>query len=166
MSVVAIRGNYAAVDSQDTINEHLRLKSQKWRLGKGTDGRGEVCLWTGEAALGATLAHWYFKGAKAEDYPAEARVEPMKCRLIVLTIHGDAIAYETSPQALLVADEYMAFGTGRDFALGAMATGRGVITAVEAACRWCITCGGQIHAFEYKEATGWGIREGEGPNAL
>lgn len=45
-------------------------------------------------------------------------------------------------------DAYAAFGSGRDFAMGAMASGANAEMAVRAAITHCISCGGLPLVFD------------------
>jgi ATP-dependent protease HslVU (ClpYQ) peptidase subunit len=50
----------------------------------------------------------------------------------------------------VVEDPFMAWGSGRDFALGAMAMGATAREAVAVACRFNVYCGNGIDAFDLK----------------
>jgi hypothetical protein len=69
------------------------------------------------------------------------------CRIVICT-KGKLFYAERLPVLFEVYDPYYAFGSGRDFALGAMAVGADAIRAVEATCRHSTECSGEPVWFE------------------
>lgn len=144
MSVVVWDGKTLAVDRQATCGE-LRMNVRKARYLACAD---ETVAWTGDHELGIVLANWYENGAKPEDWPPAQRDKDRWCRLIVVSRRGGLKFYEMEPVAQRYRDApYAAFGSGRDFALGALAMGATAEQAAEVACRFCVTCGGGVDVF-------------------
>lgn len=64
---------------------------------------------------------------------------------IHLDVHGKLWLYEDNDPQPVKAKE--AWGSGRDFALGALSMGATAAEAVKIACKHSTTCGGKIHTF-------------------
>lgn len=135
MSVIAWDGKSVAADKQAT-NATLRFTTTKLRqLGDGT-----VLGWTGEQSCGEALAAWYADGAIREKWPAFQAEKDGWCRLIVISATG-VLVYEQQPFPVPVEDPFMAWGAGRDFAMGALACGASASDAVKVASRFDTSCG-------------------------
>ena len=116
MSTIAWDGKALAVDRQGN-NSGQRILCDKHRVSDGV-----VVAWTGEQERGLLLAEWYFNGADPEDWPDFQTEGKDFTRLIVFS-GGKVVEYESLPVAQEVQDNFAAWGSGRDFALGAMALG-------------------------------------------
>lgn len=109
-----------------------------------------IIAWTGCDASGTFLADWYEAGAIPEHWPTQAQMDrDSSSRLIVVTPDGKCKHYQgtTHPIALPVREPFRAWGSGRDFAMGAMAAGASAYEAVLIASQFCVTCGGGIDFF-------------------
>lgn len=135
MSVVVYDGKTLAADTL-AISAGLGFKVSKMLISDGT-----ACAWTGDHALGIRLAQWYFDGADPATFPNKDIKDDEWCRLIVADQYGCEF-YEVQPVPIRVLDPFAAWGSGRDFALGALAMGASAKEAVEVACRFSIECGG------------------------
>lgn len=91
------------------------------------------------------MARWFEEGADREKWPKCQDKDDTWCRLIVVNGLG-AFFYERLPVEIRVEDSFMAWGSGRDFALGAMACGKSACEAVEVACKFDTGCGNGIDA--------------------
>ena len=141
MSIVAWDGKILAADKL-VVSGELRSSGTKIvRL-----ETGEILAWTGECGGGMALVHWFKHGRLKEDWP-EMQKTPDWTRLIVAD-ESIAYFYEREPFPQIVADPFMAWGNGRDYAIGAMAMGADAKQAVEVANRFCISCGGGVDFFE------------------
>lgn len=134
MSVIAWDGKSIAADKQATCADMPRTTSKLIRL-----PNGEIAGITGDEAAGVLLIRWYTDGADPAKWPERQRTSDWT-RLIVLGADGLKF-YEQDPLPLRCHDEFMAFGSGRDFAMGAMAAGATAREAVEIACMLNIHCG-------------------------
>lgn len=136
MSVIAWDGRILAADRQIT-NNCLRCEGSKIRA---LPGNKYVLGWTGENEQGLTLATWFYDGAKIDAWPKFQDDRENWTRLIVAT-GNSCYFYEMLPVKQVVLDKFAAWGSGRDFALGAMGMGANAIEAVEVAIRFSTECG-------------------------
>lgn len=143
MSVIAWDGKSLAADRQCTTADLRALVSKIRRLSDGT-----VLAWTGKHEMGLALARWYEEGADRAKWPKFQEDKEDWCRLIVATNSGRVIFYEQLPEPQEVLDTFMAWGSGRDFAIGAMGMGADARTAVEIASRFSVGCGYGVDVFE------------------
>lgn len=145
MSVVVWDGKTLAADRQGT-NGDMRLTEPKMAVQVSEFG-DVVCAWTGISAYGKQLAQWYYNGAHKDDWPEFQKDKDNWCRLIVANSDG-CIFYEVTPYPLVVHDPYMAWGAGRDFAMGALSMGADARKAVEVASKFSTVCGGGVDAYD------------------
>jgi ATP-dependent protease HslVU (ClpYQ) peptidase subunit len=61
--------------------------------------------------------------------------------LIVVPPKGKPFYFEQLPFKQIIEEKFAAWGSGRDFALGALAKGADAIEAVRIASRFCTSCG-------------------------
>ena len=135
MSCVAWDGKTIAADKQATCSG-LRFKTTKLRR----LATGEVLSWTGDQDSGEMAAKWYEDGADPEKWPECQKDKDMWSRLIVASASGVKV-FERQPIATAIEDEFMAWGSGRDYALGAMARGASAQEAIETAMKFDSGCG-------------------------
>jgi ATP-dependent protease HslVU (ClpYQ) peptidase subunit len=140
MSIVVWDGKTLAADKQGTVGD-LRLKTTK--IAKLSTG--EILGWVGAVEHGLALVNWYANGCKIEEWPETQKGEEWG-KLIVIT-KGKAYEYEQLPIRQLVQSVPAAWGSGRDFALGALAMGADAIGAVKVACKFSTSCGMGIDSF-------------------
>jgi hypothetical protein len=141
MTVIAWDGKSVAVDKQGNFGE-LRQATTKFKKLP----TGEVLLWGGTAENGIAMADWYARGADPKDFPPEQRTDSWS-RLVVVA-KDKVLHYEQMPIPQRIEDSFCAWGSGRDFALGALAMGADARKAVEVACRFCTSCGIGIDVIE------------------
>lgn len=134
MTVIAWDGKTLAADRMSTCADMPRITRKLRRL-----GNGEVAAITGDEDMGCRLIRWYEDGADPAKWPESQRGDNWS-RLIVLSADGLKF-YEREPHPMRCLDPFMAFGSGRDFAMGAMAMGASAEEAVNVACRFNIFCG-------------------------
>lgn len=136
MSIVAWDGKSLAADKQAT-NTGLRHLTTKLR-------RGNQCrlvfAYTGDQDSAEGMVKWFEDGAEADKFPAYQNDKERWARLIVAS-DGGLVLYERTPHPIPVLDPFMAWGAGRDYAMGAMACGKTAREAVEIAMRFDISCG-------------------------
>lgn len=135
MSVIAYDGHMIAADRQAT-NAGLRYMTTKLRRLKS----GVVLAWTGDQDTGELLAQWYEQGANPTEWPEVQKDKEAWCRLIVAT-GKECRFYERHPVSIKVEDAFLAWGSGRDYAMGAMAMGASARKAVHVASRFDHNCG-------------------------
>lgn len=142
MTVIAWDGKTLAADRQMTWAE---MRSTVCKLRKLPNG--EVLGVTGNSARAVVVLKWYEDGADPEKWP-QCQTEADYARLIVARPGGKLVYFDWLPIEQIIIDPFMAFGVGRDFALGALAMGATAVQAVEAASKHCNTCGMGVDAFE------------------
>ena len=142
MTVIAWDGKYIAADR---LAEYCGLGSKVTKL--HTSKNGDCVIgFTGGLENGLGLMEWFNNGAVKEEWPDWQKTEDW-CRLIIAA--SDVVfAYERLPYRIVVNEGFAAFGSGRDYALGAMAQGADAIEAVGIASNFCTTCGYGIDAYE------------------
>jgi len=141
MSVVVWDGHTLAADKQGTIGD-LRVKTTKMvRLDSG-----ELLAWVGGQEEGMALENWYVNGCKPEEWPESQNAEGWG-KLIAI-VKGRAYEYEQLPIRQSVQSVPAAWGSGRDFALGALAMGADAVGAVKVACKFSTTCGMGVDSFK------------------
>lgn len=145
MTCIAYRAGILAADSQANLNS-IRLKASKIL-------QSDSCYYamTGNLSQGKRVAQWHMDGAKPEDFPY-FRDESEFCRVIVATPAG-VYWYEGSPAEIVLQDDYFAWGSGQEIALGAMFMGADAATAVRASIHHCSDCGGDIDVVHVKGIT-------------
>lgn len=142
MSVVVWDGKTLAADRQGSQSDMRVLVSKIKRLPDGT-----LLAWTGAHENGLAMARWYEDGAIIAKLPPSQNKDDWS-RLIVLEPDLRLITFEQYGEPLEILDCPIAFGAGRDFALGAMAMGADARKAVEVACQFSIVCGLGVEAID------------------
>lgn len=141
MSVVVWDGKTIAADMQGT-NCDMRFVEHKMVVHGGV-----VAAWTGTASYGKELAQWYFDGADKAKWPEFQKDKEEWCRLIIAT-SNECKFYERNPYPFTVSDPYMSWGSGRDYAMGALAMGADARKAVEVASKFSTGCGLGVEAYD------------------
>lgn len=140
MSVVVWDGNGLAADRQATSYD-TRVQTQKVFMAHD----GNVVAFTGSMGAGYELIEWYNNGRIVAEYPAIQKTDDW-ARLIVCSKDG-CWSYEQSHIPMKVLDKYAAFGSGADFARGALAMGADAIRAVQVANQFNVYCGYGVDYF-------------------
>ena len=108
---------------------------------------GSIIAATGNFENGLVLFEWYVSGADACRWP-ESQGTDGWARLIVVDADGLKV-YDKLPVAQRFTDQYIAFGAGCDFAMGAMAMGATAVQAVECAIKHSTACGGPVEWYAF-----------------
>lgn len=135
MTVIAWDGKVLAADKQST-SAGLRTTTTKLRRLLS----GEVLAYCGDADSGRAVAEWYADGADPAKWPKCQSDKDDWARLIVGSRNGIKV-YERQPYGMPIEDKFIAWGSGRDFAIGAMARGASAVEAVKIAMRFDTGCG-------------------------
>lgn len=117
------------------------LASKIWKL-----ETGEIVACTGRLDTGLAMMRWYEAGASHDKWPTWQNTDHWS-RLIVACRKGVKF-YEHTSYPIPVLDPFMAWGSGQDFAMGAMAMGATAKEAVEIACRFSVNCGYGVEEYE------------------
>jgi hypothetical protein len=143
MSVVAWDGKTVAADRRACIADAAMTTTKLWLL-PATD---VVIASTGDQSFGLAMVDWWRKGADPSAWPPFQATDDW-ARIIIFEPGQAPYCYERQPVRQVVEDQFMAWGSGREFALGAMAMGATAREAVEVACRFNVYCGNGIDAFD------------------
>lgn len=137
MSVIAWDGKTLAADRM-AVNNGLNLVAQKLFIVHQHD---LIALaFTHGMEEGHMLMQWYLHGAKKEEWPSFQDDENRWARLVILKQDG-LYTIEQCPIEIQQSHAPLAWGMGRDFALGAMMQGADATRAVEIANELSIYCG-------------------------
>lgn len=143
MSVIAWDGKTIAADKR-AVSEGLQRTTTKLYIHNNS-----VLGFVGSQAHGLALVDWYKNGADVTKYPEFQKTEDWT-RLIVAE-YCMCKTYEQTPYPLTVEDTRSAWGSGRDYALGAMYAGKNAEEAVRVASFYDINCGNGITIFNLKD---------------
>lgn len=136
MSIVAWDGKTLATDRLGDAGD-LKRDVAKSRVSTVHEC---ILAWTGGISEGMRVANWYdIEPSKRGEFPA-CQNNDRWCRLIIADASG-AATIEQEPVEIDVLEPFMAWGSGRDYALGAMAMGANARQAVVVACRFAFSCG-------------------------
>lgn len=142
MSVVIYDGrNGKSIIGADRQVSAGDLKFEGTKMFKMTSNR--VLAWTGNTAEALTVVEWYKTrlGSDRRPWPACQSDERRWVRLMVATPEGCEY-YEQEPMPIKVPrGTFMAWGAGRDFAIGAMGAGANVESAILLTNRYNAWCG-------------------------
>jgi ATP-dependent protease HslVU (ClpYQ) peptidase subunit len=136
MTVIVWDGKTLAADKQAT-NSGLKMTVTKIkRINEDLFGV------TGDFDLAQSTLKWFADGADPEKFPKHQETDDKWVGLVRITPDKRILKYERSPFPM----DYtqmgkMAWGSGRDYALAAMAMGADAVKAVEVACQFESTCG-------------------------
>lgn len=134
VTVIAWDGKTLAADRQATSAECRREVRKIFRL-----KNGEIASFCGAEAGARELLSWYEDGADPAKYPPLQATNDW-VRLILVTRKG-VFWYEQRPVKHALLEKFFAWGSGRDYALGAMAAGASAKQAVAITCRYSVDCG-------------------------
>lgn len=135
MSVVAWDGTTIAADRQATCHD---MRRQTVKLVRGYDKR-IVFSWTGTESLGRMLMKWYEDGRDPAKWPAAQATSDWTRLLVARKQYIEE--FEQQPTPTIHRTTFAAWGSGRDFAMGALAMGASARHAVVIASRYNVTCG-------------------------
>ena len=135
MTVIAWDGRTLAADKRAVQAGLARTVTKIHRVG------GTLVGTSGCAHVGADLKEWLLAGADPGKFPPKARDD--EATLLVIR-NGRVEIYVASPFPVIVEDEQVAIGCGRDYALAAMACGKNARESVEIACRFEVNCGNGV----------------------
>lgn len=145
MSIIVWDGQTLAADNQGT---HCGLRFYVKKLYRLDDGT--LLAFVGGASEGLNLIDWYKRGADPKEWPETQKSEEDMATLIIVTPQGVAACYEKCPVPIPIEKVPHAWGSGRDFALGALAMGADARKAVEIASVYAEGCGQGITAVDMK----------------
>lgn len=143
MSTVAWDGKTLAADRQATCGGLKQLTSKIAQMPDGT-----ILASTGNISAGRILMEWYQNGAVFSDYPVATQKEDNLFARLIVVKDRKVFTYETLCYGIPMVDPFFAWGSGRDFAIGAMAKGANAAEAIIVASRFDSDTGMGVEAFE------------------
>lgn len=143
MTIIAWDGNVLAADKKATNHGFGSTVTKLFRLEHG--GMAALC---GDSPVALELLQWYRGNADAKYFPAKARDDVSS--LIVVGSDRKLRVYSAGPIPEYKEDKFIAFGSGRDYALAAMYLGRTAREAVDVACYFDNCCGNGVDAMEVR----------------
>lgn len=132
MTVIAWDGHALAADKQATDCGLGRTVTKIHRIG---DLLVSSC---GNCSHGRALIDWVRKGRVIADFPKAGN--DGRATLLVIE-NGRVKSYEEGPHPIELEDTFYACGSGRDYAMAALALGKTAVEAVQLACRFDTDCG-------------------------
>ena len=140
MTIIAWDGKSLAADRHMTSDG---LRSECTKIYKNKDMVLAIC---GTLACGFELLEWYKKGKKKKDWPSFQATDDWTTLVVA---HKKKVFYlEGQPNPIEVLEPFYAWGSGRDYALGAMEMGATAKQAVEIASKFNIHCGYGVDVFK------------------
>jgi ATP-dependent protease HslVU (ClpYQ) peptidase subunit len=134
MSVIAWDGKTIAADRSITFGEVKMIGNKLWEIPGGAIA---VC---GGSYSGMLVKNWWISGARKEEWPDIQKDKEAWSILVVANSKKGVIYYEQEPVGIEVGG-IMAWGSGKEIAIGVMASGGSAVNAVEIACTYSPFCG-------------------------
>lgn len=133
MSVIAWDGSALAADRMGNASGMRQLTTKVVRTRSG-----HVLAWAGVQEIGLMRAAWYQSGAEPKHWPTQHDGELTH---LILLRDGQIFVFENLPVPQPLEEAFCAWGSGRDYAMGAMAAGASAAKAVQIASRYEVDCG-------------------------
>lgn len=136
VTVIAWDGHTLAADSQATVDNETIAQVRKIHV----LGDGSALSFSGLMEEGLVLKQWYENGACPDRYPSFQTQDNRGPTTLVVASRDALIMFREQPVAIPIEMPYWAWGTGAQFALGALARGADACEAVRVACQfspWC-----------------------------
>ena len=140
MTVIAYDGKTVAADKQCVNGSTKSTTTKLIRLDSGM-----IVGMTGTLSSGLLVLDWL--NGKLSEWP-KCQEDKDRWAMVIVIKDGVVKVYEQNPAPVLIKDEFMAWGSGGDFAIGAMAMGATAKESVEIANRFSTDCGMGIDVFE------------------
>lgn len=126
-------------------------RAAKWRTDKIVVNDEQLVTGVGPAASIHEVMAWYLNGKNEDSFP-QCQLDPDKmCNLIVVSPRIGLVRYENLFTPVTHGFSQCAFGEGRDFAYGALASGANAEDAVRAANQFSLYCGLGVQSYRYTE---------------
>ena len=122
MTTIAWDGKTLAADKRATVNGMAHTTKKLIRIKNGPMA-GAICGWSNSIAVAMEMIHWLESGADIKEFPAAQRTDEWS-PVILITYSQQVFVYEKGPFPIERSfSDAMALGSGREFAMGAMAFG-------------------------------------------
>jgi len=126
MTTIAWKDGILCSDRQANAGDARKLCEKLWVV-KGTDYAVAI---TGSLSAGIRFCEWLKNGARKEDTWA---LDDDSEAVVLNAYTGKVVAYDSNMVPMPVMDKFDAWGSGADFAIGAMTAGVDAVRAVEIA---------------------------------
>jgi hypothetical protein len=136
MTVIAYDGKTLASDRKCSSGDIATVKTKLTAA-----GGGRYCAAAGGGEHGDQLVAWCVAGMNPDTYPMAPKDEDDSAILVVADSRGARTYYPQTPTPMRVEQPFMAWGSGREIAIGAMAAGATAREAVLIAGEWVNSCG-------------------------
>jgi hypothetical protein len=143
MTIIAFDGKSLAADRLADDNGTKKLTTKIKRLSNGDIAAGSGVSW--QLAL---LQKWYLEGQDPEKWPPRQYPETEWPSRMIIATKGEILTYELGPIPNKLENAYYAWGSGQDYAMGALAMGATAKRAVEIAGELSTTCGLGVDVFD------------------
>lgn len=135
MTIIAWDGKTLAADKMACLVDHGAKTTKIFPVAESS-----YAAIAGDHAKCLELVQWIKDGAERERFPKQDREDSVK--VIVATKGEKTIKlYENTPDPIVFEDDYLAWGSGRDYALAALFLGKTSAIAVSVANSLCTSCG-------------------------
>lgn len=134
MTTIAYRDGVLATDSQCTDNGLRCYRKKIWSIG------GDIITVAGDLCPAMKFIEWYGGDKEMDKIDGD-----FEC--LVIKASGRMYTYDSNLVPLgarLLKGGYVAFGSGRDFAIGAMRMGADAKSAIRIACEYDCYSGGRV----------------------
>jgi hypothetical protein len=134
MTVIAYRDGILAADKQGSRGDTIYTATKIFRREYGAIA---IC---GDADSALSMVRWIDGGEIAGGFPLSQDTD--RWAQLIVVRNGELFVYGRTPYPeRLGDDDFIAFGVGREAALGAMEMGAGAEEAVMVASKWVTGCG-------------------------
>ena len=141
MTVIAFDGKTVAADRRAVHAGVCRTTT------KITRHKNMIIGCAGDVDIAQSLFYWAKQGFNPETFP-DMRGGELCASTIVIQDDGTIWLIERTPHHIEYHDPFFAIGSGRDFAMAAMALGKSAKEAVELACQFDVGCGNGVDVLE------------------
>lgn len=143
MTIIAWDGKTLAADRQSTTNNMRRATRKIYEVNDG------LVAITGGACHGHALLDWFYTDRDPKNWPVSSKDG---CSNIIHFTKAGIWVYAGDEPAFgePVLSPFIAFGSGRDYAMAAMHLGKNAKDAVKIACLFDVSCGMGIDTLRLK----------------
>ncbi len=142
MTVIAWDSKILAADKMALCGDTKKTVTKLFKL-----STGQAAGFTGDLDLGLLMLDWFQREGTVESFP-KPRDEKEAWGVLIVAGRDGCFFYERYGMGIPVEDKFMAWGVGRECALGAMAMGANAVMAVQIASEWVSGCGRGCDWFE------------------
>jgi len=135
MTIIVWDGKKMVADKQATVC------GTKMRVTKIHKINGSIIGVAGDHATAMALIEWFKNGKSPDKWPEIQKDKDRWSTMLEITPDRKIMRYEYEPYPFEVEEQFYAFGSGMDIALGAMEMGADGVKAVEIASKYLYCCG-------------------------